>query len=106
MKNYSEFHDGFFDGLLLDDSATHIFVSTPQKKRFVIRAQNVASLTAGEFMRPHRPLFVAVLLGCWLLGLCFVAPAFARSVTEVDVPAVIEQVWQFCYRSIRATERS
>jgi hypothetical protein len=49
LKNYSEFHDGFFDGLMLDDSVSHIFVSTPQKKRFVIRAQNVASLTAGEF---------------------------------------------------------
>jgi hypothetical protein len=49
VKNYSEFHDGSFDGLLLEDSVTHVFVRTPQKERFVIEASNVASLTAGEF---------------------------------------------------------
>jgi TetR/AcrR family transcriptional regulator len=37
-----------------------------------------------------------------LVRVTFHDVSFAKSVTEVDVPAVIEQVWQFCYRSIRA----
>jgi hypothetical protein len=49
LANYSEFHDGFLDGLLLDDSSAHIFLSTYQKERFVIEASNVAALNAGDF---------------------------------------------------------
>jgi hypothetical protein len=48
-KLYSEFHDEFLDGLLLDDSSAHIFLRTYQQERFVIEASNVAALNAGDF---------------------------------------------------------
>jgi len=49
LANYSEFHDGFLDGLLLDDSSAHIFLRTYQQERFVIEASNVAALNASDF---------------------------------------------------------
>jgi hypothetical protein len=51
LKNYPEFHDGFLDGLLLENSIAHIFVSTRQEERLVIEASDVAALAAGDFKK-------------------------------------------------------
>lgn len=48
MKNYSEFHDGFFDGLLLGEKSAHIFVSTEHKELFVIEVLDVVALSASD----------------------------------------------------------
>jgi hypothetical protein len=49
LDKYSEFHDGFLEGILLDDSSAHIFLSTHQKDQFVFEASNVSRLNAEGF---------------------------------------------------------
>jgi hypothetical protein len=49
LDKYSEFHDGFFEGILLDDSSAQIFLSTHQKDQFVFEASNVSRLNAEGF---------------------------------------------------------
>ena len=46
MKNYSEFHDGFWDGILLDGKSANIFVSTELRELFVIECLDVVALSA------------------------------------------------------------
>lgn len=48
MGNYSQFHDGSFDGILLGDKASHIFLSTAHKDLFVIEALDVVALSAWD----------------------------------------------------------
>lgn len=49
MKNYSQFHDGLLDGLLLEGDSAYIFLSTEQKDPFVLQAHGVTSLMADQF---------------------------------------------------------
>jgi hypothetical protein len=49
LKKYSEFHDGSLDGLLIEDSTAHIFVSTLKKEHFVFECSGVSSINAGPF---------------------------------------------------------
>ena len=51
MKNYSQFHDGFLEGLWIDCSTVHVYLSMANKQRFVITASDVAALTAGTFRK-------------------------------------------------------
>ena len=49
LKKYVEFHDGFLDGLLLEEAAAHVFVSTAEKEHFVLELSGVAAVDAGTF---------------------------------------------------------
>jgi hypothetical protein len=46
MKKYSEFHDGWFEGLWINDEAAHVFLSTEGRERFVVVAETVEALYA------------------------------------------------------------
>jgi len=48
-NKYSQFHDGFFDGIWIDDKVVHVYVRTLEGERFVAVASDVASLSAGGF---------------------------------------------------------
>jgi hypothetical protein len=48
MTNYREFHDGWFDGLLVEKKTAHVFVSTHEKQRHVFTARGVLALLANE----------------------------------------------------------
>jgi hypothetical protein len=48
LRNYSEFHDGFFDGLLLEKETAHIFLSTKDKEMFVLEVLDVVALSASD----------------------------------------------------------
>ena len=48
INNYGIFHDGSFDGLLLDDKSAHIFVATDAHERHVIVADGVVVLKADD----------------------------------------------------------
>jgi hypothetical protein len=43
--SFTRFHDGSFDGILIDGEQTYIFVSTYEKEHFVILASGVAALS-------------------------------------------------------------
>lgn len=45
MKNYGEFHDGWFEGLWINGETVHMFLSTEGRKRFVIVAEGVDALS-------------------------------------------------------------
>jgi hypothetical protein len=49
MKNYDQFHDGSLDGLLIEGTSVHVFLSTDAKGAFVLAATGVAALAAGGF---------------------------------------------------------
>jgi hypothetical protein len=42
MREYGEFHDGWFEGLWIDAKTTHVFLSTKERERFVFVADGVA----------------------------------------------------------------
>lgn len=46
MKKYPEFHDGFFEGLWIDGTRIHIYLSTLRRERFVVAADGVVRLFA------------------------------------------------------------
>ena len=46
MNSYQQFHDGAFDGFLIDGRTVDLFVSTDQKEQFVLTADGVIALTA------------------------------------------------------------
>ena len=45
MHDFDLFHDGAFEGLLIDDKTVQLFLSTYQKERFVLVAGGVVALT-------------------------------------------------------------
>jgi hypothetical protein len=49
MKNYSQFHDGVFEGLWIDGATVHVYVSTLKKERFTAVAGGVVALAASDF---------------------------------------------------------
>lgn len=49
MKNYGQFHDGWLDGLLIEQASVQVFISTEEKQPFVIVAGGVVALSANGF---------------------------------------------------------
>lgn len=44
MNRFEQFHDGFFNGLLIRKGSVDLFVETCEKERFVLSASGVVSL--------------------------------------------------------------
>ena len=63
MKKYVEFHDGFLDGLLLDGLSAYVFVSTPEKWRFVLVVSGVTAVDAGT-LKEGNIIFDVLIYGC------------------------------------------
>jgi hypothetical protein len=63
VKKYTEFHDGFLDGLLLEGSAAYVFVSTDEKKHFVLEVSGVTAVDAGTF-KEGNIIFDVLIHGC------------------------------------------
>jgi hypothetical protein len=51
LKEYSESHDGFLDGVFLDRSSAYIFLSTHRDELFVFEATQVDSLNIADFRK-------------------------------------------------------
>jgi hypothetical protein len=49
VKTFSQFHDGSLDGLLTSNSSVHLFLSTEDRKSFVLEVEGVLSLKADGF---------------------------------------------------------
>jgi hypothetical protein len=49
MKTLDRFHDGFLDGLLIQDATVHVFLSTDDKQGFILKVCGVLSLKADGF---------------------------------------------------------
>lgn len=49
MTNYGQFHDGFLDGLWVNDKTAHLFLATEDREHFVMVAEGVAALIVNEF---------------------------------------------------------
>jgi|HubBroStandDraft_6_1064221.scaffolds.fasta_scaffold111759_1 hypothetical protein len=49
MKRYSQFHDGYFEGLWIDGTTVHVYLSTLEKERFIAVAEGTVALAAGGF---------------------------------------------------------
>jgi hypothetical protein len=49
MTNYDQFHDGWLDGLLIEQASVQVFISTEEKQSYVIAASGVAALSADGF---------------------------------------------------------
>lgn len=49
MKNYDQFHDGWLDGLLIDQKSVQIFLSTEGRDPFLVVANGVVALAADGF---------------------------------------------------------
>lgn len=49
MTNYDQFHDGWLDGLLIEQASVQVFISTEEKQPYVIAASGVAALSADGF---------------------------------------------------------
>lgn len=47
MHNFHEFHDGWFDGLRIDEPHVQVFLRTAAKVKFTAVAKNVSALSAG-----------------------------------------------------------
>jgi hypothetical protein len=56
MVNHHEFHDGSFDGLWVNGTSVHVFLSTVRGEGFVALATGVKALAAGGF-RPGNIIF-------------------------------------------------
>jgi hypothetical protein len=63
VKKYVEFHDGFLDGLLLDGLSAYVFVSTPEKWRFVLVVSGVTAVDAGT-LKEGNIIFDVLIYGC------------------------------------------
>jgi hypothetical protein len=49
MKNYDQFHDGWLDGLLINQKSVQVFLSTEERAPFVVVADGVVALAADGF---------------------------------------------------------
>jgi hypothetical protein len=48
MRLEEQFHDGSFDGLLIEDKTVYLFVSTYEKEQYVLTAAGVRALAAND----------------------------------------------------------
>ncbi len=53
MKIFDQFHDGFLDGLLIQDSTVSVFIRTEQKEPFVLEVHGMLSLKADGFRQAN-----------------------------------------------------
>ena len=49
MQNYEQFHDGSLDGLLIDQTSVYVFLSTEEKRPYVMVVGGVLALSANGF---------------------------------------------------------
>jgi hypothetical protein len=49
MKTLEQFHDGFLNGLLIQNTTVYVFISTDKSKKFVLEGRDVLSLKADGF---------------------------------------------------------
>jgi hypothetical protein len=49
MKKYDNFHDGFLDGVLVEEHTVQIFLRTDRHQRFMATAQHVTALCLNDF---------------------------------------------------------
>lgn len=49
MKHYDQFHDGWLDGLLIEDKTVRLFLSTEEKLPFTFLANGVLALSGSGF---------------------------------------------------------
>jgi hypothetical protein len=49
MKTLEQFHDGFLNGLLIQNTTVYVFISTDKSKKFVLEGGDVLSLKADGF---------------------------------------------------------
>jgi hypothetical protein len=49
MKKYDDFHDGFLDGLLVEERTVRLFLRTDRDQRFIATAQQVSALCLNDF---------------------------------------------------------
>jgi hypothetical protein len=49
MKNHDQFHDGVLEGLWIDGTIVHVFLSSLKKERFTAVAEGVVALSANGF---------------------------------------------------------
>jgi len=49
LKNFTEFHDGLFEGLIITDATVCLFFATDERARYAAVASGVVALTAGGF---------------------------------------------------------
>jgi hypothetical protein len=49
MKNHDQFHDGVLEGLWIDGTNVHVFLSTLKKERFTAVAEGVVALAGNGF---------------------------------------------------------
>ncbi len=59
MKTYSQFHDGYLEGLWIDGTTVHVFLNTLEKERFTAVANGVVALGASGFRAGNIILRVA-----------------------------------------------
>jgi hypothetical protein len=48
MKTYPEFHDGTFNGLLIERNAAHFFLETWQHEKFILTARQMSALRLND----------------------------------------------------------
>jgi hypothetical protein len=51
MNDYGNFHDGFLEGVWVDDRTAYVFLSTEIKERFVVVADGIVALTVTNFRK-------------------------------------------------------
>lgn len=56
MHRFDQFHDGFYNGLLIREGVVDLFVATSGKERFVLSARGVIRLFSGD-MREGNIIF-------------------------------------------------
>ncbi len=59
-----QFHDGFFNGLLIDEESAYLFICTLEGERFAIRAMGLVALLADDIKAGNIILEVAISAAC------------------------------------------
>lgn len=49
MKNFDQFHDGWLNGILLEEHNAKLFISTAEKQPFVLEIEGITSLKLDGF---------------------------------------------------------
>jgi hypothetical protein len=60
MKNFDQFHDGWLDGVLLDQKSVKLFLRTVQNESFILLARGVVAMAVDGF-RPGNIIFDVLL---------------------------------------------
>ncbi len=60
MRGYEQFHDGYFEGLRIEDQTVHVYLRTMEKERFAAVANGVVALDANGFRAGNIVLSVSI----------------------------------------------